>query len=578
MKKKFLFVFCAILIFSMVFAACTPNTGAQQLNMGYIPLPENPKTVTAGWTQEPDNIVPFYSNMTYAAWLAQFTLEGLAEWNENGDLVPDLAAEIPSQANGGLSADGLTLTWKLKPDLKWSDGESITSADVKFTWEQAMSPDNACIWKTGYNKISSIDTPDNLTVVIHFSELYPPWPTLFTQGPNNAGAILPKHILEGHTKLESDPYIHMPTVASGPFVISEWVAGDHLQMLPNPNFYGGRPKLDQVLIRFIPDPETALAALQSGDIDLYPDFSESDIETLNGLEPAIHTLVIPDVTWEHYFFNLGSTTPTPGFEFSTADKDGFCPFKDVRVRKAIILAINRQEIVDNLLGGKTTIGRSQWDNSVWVNENIPIDPYDPEKAKQLLDEAGYTDQNGDGIREGDCNGVLTTLSVVFNTTNKQIRQDIAVAVQSNLAAVGIEFKPEFYPGGTYFASFSDGGIHSTGAFDMGGYTTGFYPDPYPAGGDYACDIYSTAHPDGRNAYFLCDPQLVTLMEAVNASADPAVRKTALDAVQQYIYDQSYIIMMYMRATVDGYADRLLLGPFSAMSAPFWNTEVWDVKQ
>jgi peptide/nickel transport system substrate-binding protein len=577
MKKKFLFVFCAILIFSMVLAACTPTTGAQE-NKGYIPLPDNPKTLTGGWTQEPDNIVPYYTSMTYAVWIAQLTLVGLAEWDENGTLVPELAAEVPSMENGGLSADGLTLTWKLKPDLKWSDGEPLTSADIKFSWEQTMSPDNASLWKTGYNKIASIDTPDDLTAIIHFSELYPPWPTLFTQGPNNAGSILPKHILEGKTHLESDTFIHWPTVANGPFVITDWVAGDHLQLLPNPNFFSGRPKLDQILIRFIPDPETALAALQAGDIDFYPDFSESDIATLSGLEPTIHSLVVPDVTWEHYFFNFGSTTPTPGFDHSTADKDGFCPFKDVRVRKAIIYAINRQEIVDTLLDGKTTIGRSQWDNSSWVKEDLPVDEYNPDMAIQLLEEAGYTDQNGDGIREGDCNGVSTPLSIVFNTTNKQIRQDIAVAVQSYLAAVGIEFKPEFYPGGTYFASYTDGGIRATGAFDMGGYTTGFYPDPYPAGGDYACDINKADHPDGSNAYFLCDPQLVTLMEAVNASADPAVRKTALDAVQQYIYDNAYIIMMYMRATVYGYTDRTIFEPFGAMSQSFWHAELWDVKQ
>jgi peptide/nickel transport system substrate-binding protein len=533
--------------------------------------------VTGAWSQEPDNIVPYYTQMSYAIWITQLTLVGLGEWDENGAFAAELGAEAPSAENGGVSADGLTITWKLKECLFWSDGTPLTSADVKFTWESIMDPGNAVMSRVGYDKIASIETPDEQTAVIKFSELYPPWQTLFTQGPNNSGGILPKHILEGQTGLEGNAFIHQPTISSGPFIITEWVPGDHMTLLPNPNFYKGRPILDQVQIKFVPDPETALAALQTGDIDWYPDFSESDIETVGALEPVIHLMVKPGFDFEHYFFNLGTTTGVDGKGIS--DLDGFCPFKDIRVRKAITLGIDRQAFVDSLLAGKTIVPATQWPNSSWTNASLTPDAYNPTEAAALLDQAGYT-LGADGIRHGMCNGVDTKLSFNFETTTKQIRVDIALAVQSDLAKIGIEFKPIHTPAGTFFASYSDGGNMPLGKYDMAGYTTGFYPDVMTGVMDsYACStIPNAANPSGTNNYHLCDPALDDLMAAVNASADPAVRKVAIDAVQKYIFfDNYYVIMMYARANVYGIVDRFVPGPFGFASNMDWNAEVWDVK-
>jgi peptide/nickel transport system substrate-binding protein len=504
------------------------------------------------------------------------TLVGLGEWDDKGNFVAELAADVPTSANGGVSADGLTITWKLKPGLKWSDGKPLTSADIKFTWESVMDPANVPIQKTGYDKIASIETPDDTTVVIKFKELYPPWQTVFTQGPNNSGSILPKHILEGKTGLEKDPFIHWPTVASGPFVITDWVAGDHMTLLPNPNFYKGRAKLDQILIKFVPTPETALAALQTGDVDWYPDFSESDIPTVKGLEPKIHLLVKPGFDFEHYFFNLGTTAGVDGK--GKSDIDGFCPFKDVNVRKAITLGINRQAIADTLLNGATQVSATQWPNSTWTNASLVPDKYDPTAAETLLDAAGYK-KGADGIRAGQCDGKDVKLSFSFETTDKQIRVDAALAAQSDLKKIGIEFKPIHTPAGTFFASYSDGGNMATGKFDMAGYTTGFYPDPMTGVMDsFACGtVPSKENPSGVNNYHICDPKLDELMAAANASVDPAVRKTAVDALQKYIYDQYYVVMMYVRANVYGYTDRFVPGSFSFTSNMNWNAEVWDVK-
>jgi peptide/nickel transport system substrate-binding protein len=451
---------------------------------------------------------------------------------------------------------------------------------VVFTWESVMDPANTPASRTGYDKIESVTAVDELTVAIKFSELYPPWQTLFTQGPNNAGAIMPKHILEGKTALENDPEIHQPTVSSGPWIVTEWVAGDHMTLLPNPNFHNGRPILDQIQIKFLPESETILAALQTGDVDWYANFAESDMSTIAALEPNVHLIVEAGADFEHYFFNLGTTEGVDGKGIS--DYNGFCPFKDVNVRKAIIMGMDRFTIVDVLLEGNTIVPGHQWPNSEWDSGVEPY-PYDPEAAMALLDEAGYTDADGDGVREGECNGETVPLSFLFRTTNAPLRVDVATIVQQQLAEIGVDFRPEHLPAGTWFGTYGEGGplfapqADGSPGFDLGGYTTGFYPDPYVD--DFLCDNIPNAANGGAgdNAYHLCDPALDAMFLELNSTVDPAARKVTLAEIQQYIHDNAYVAVMYARANVYGHTDRFVPGPFGFFSNINWNSEVWDVK-
>ena len=592
MKRSMFLLVSLVALASLILAACGPaattvapatavihptNTPptfgcAAAIGTAPIPFPSGGKTVTVAFSQEPDLLSGLFSSMSFAQWITQSILVGLASWDANNNFVPELAVEVPTALNGGVSADGLTITWHLKPCLYWSDGQPLTSADVKFTWQVETDPGNAVYSRAGYDQIASIDTPNDTTVILHFSALYPGWQTLFTSGPNNQGSIQPMHLLQGKTALEKDPFTHWPTISSGPFVIIDWVAGDHLTMLPNPNYWKGLPKLNQIQIKFVPDPETAKAALKTGDVDFVPDFAESDLADLPALEPAIHTRVDAGPEFEHYFFNLG----VKGTGVGQSDYDGFCPFKNVDVRKAIMLGIDRQTIVDTLLFGKTTVPASLWPNSYWYNTNLTAYPYDPDQAKTLLENAGYTVDSKTGIRHGMCNGVDTILSFNFETTTKQLRIDMAVAVQGMLKDIGIEFKPIHTPSGTFFGNYASGADMATGLFDMAGYTTGFYPDPY-TDGMLCSSVVANQNQGGDNNYHICDPALDTLLKAVNASADPAVRKAAIDQVQQYMYDNVLVIPMYARANVMSYVDRFILPPTSVISGMMGDTFDWDVK-
>jgi peptide/nickel transport system substrate-binding protein len=347
-----------------------------------------------------------------------------------------------------------------------------------------------------------------------------------------------------------------------------------MTLLSNPNFYAGRAKLDQLQIRFIPDSARALSALKTGAVDWYPNFSEADISTINALEPDIHLLVVPGSNFEHYFFNLGRIDGVDGR--GKADNEGFCPFKDVRVRKAITLGIDRQTIIDTLLEGRSTVPISPWPNTGWTNTNMQVKGYDPEMATALLDEAGYT-AGLDGIREGNCTGKQMRLSFNFKTATDPIGIASAVAVQKDLAKIGVEFIPFQIPTNTFFGRYLDGGTLAAGNYDMGGYPTGFYPDPYT--NNFQCEAIPTAEkPNGLNWYHLCDPFLSDLMDSLLAMADPVERKAILDEAQIYIVENYYVIPMYTRANVFGYHDRFILGPNGPQSGLNWNAEVWDVKE
>ncbi len=587
MNRKIYILAAVLVLVSMALSSCggavTPTSAPVAPAATQPPATTAPaaiKSITLGFSQEPDNVIPSFSAMTYAVYVSQMTMAALGMWDDKNNFVPELATEVPTAANGGVSPDGLTITWHLKPDLKWSDGQPLTSADVKFTWQALTDKANTVVAMNGLDQVASVDTPDATTVVLHFTTLFAPWYTIFTQWGNGGTPILPQHILQGHTGLEKDPYIHMPTVTSGAWTISEWVAGDHMTLLPNPNFVLGKPKLDRIYIKFLPDPETTLAGMKNGDIDMSPDFTESDIPTITALEPAIHLDVKPGNFFDHYFFNLGITNSTvkdaSGKVIGNSDTPGFCPFQNVNVRKAIALGIDRFSIVKNLLYGKTTVPGDLWINSPW-DANLQPYPYDPTQAAQLLDAAGYK-VGSDGIRHGLCNGVDTRLSIDFQTTTKEIRKQMALAAQSDLAKIGIEFKPTHLTSTVFFGSYTDNGPLALGKYDMGDYATGFYPDPYPSTQDFLCEAVPTKDaPGGQNFYHICDPQLEQMFADSIKSADPTVRLPIYQKIQQYMYDNYLIIPIYAWSNMAAYSDRLVMGPWGSYGTWFWNTEVWDVK-
>ncbi len=593
MNRKLYVLLAVVMLASMVLSACggtaTPAATAAPATQAPAPQPpaatatSAPKIVTLAYSQEPDNLGSYFTQMSYAVWIDQLTLISLFKWDAKDNLIPDLAAEVPTQANGDISSDGLTITLKLKPNLKWSDGQPMTSKDILYTWQANVDPKNAVLSRAGWNQITGIDTPDDTTAVVHFSALYPPWPTLFAVGANTGSSLLPAHILQGKEGLEKDPESHLPTVFSGPFMVKEWVAGDHMTLVPNPNYWQGTPKLSQINIKFVPDPTTALAALKSGDADLVPDLAASDLPTLKQMSTDTSGKVVSRTDgsgdFEHLFFNLGTTAGKPdstGKAVGQSDVNGFCPFQDPNVRKAIALGMDRDTYIKTLLFGGAQNIATLWPNSIWNDTSLQPYPYDPTTAASLLDAAGYK-VGSDGIRAGTCNGKPVKFSIGLETTTKQIRQDYGAAIQADLKKIGIEVKTNFLPAGTFFGSYSEGADMPTGKFDMAIYTTGFYPDPW--NDNFLCaSVPSKANPSGDNNYHYCDPAYDTMWQAANATLDTATRQKDFIGIQEYMYNNYLVVPLYARPNVYGLSSRFVPGPGGNNGGFNWDAFDWDVTQ
>ncbi len=604
MNKKLYVLIGALMLASVVLSACGPAateapaanqapaetaapaagpTACAPAQPGWDPTKADTgaKGITIANSQEPDQSVGLFTGMSSAAITYQMFGIGPGKWDDKNNLIPYMATEIPSTDNGGVSADGLTVTWKLKPCVFWSDGEPITSKDFLYTWQAIVDPGNVPVSHFGYSQITGIDVPDAQTAVLHFKSLYPAWPTLFNLGWNNFGGLLPEHIFKGKTGLEKDPQVHQPTWAGGPFAIKEWVAGDHMTLVRNPNYFGTPAKLDFVNIKFLPDPEVALAALKTGDVD-QGYFAESDIQTIKALAPqGIQLRVDPTSDFEHLFFNLGITnsiaTEASGKVIGNSDVAGFCPFQDVDVRKAIVLGTDRLSFIKNYLKeDETSFIASLWPNSYWYNTALTPYAYDPTEAATLLDTAGYK-VGADGIRAGTCGGKPVKFSLGIETTPDQRRVDNILAIQSDLKKIGIDIKPYHIPGGTFFGSYTEGADLATGKFDMAIFATGFYPDPDAISSWDCADVTSKDNPGGGNLYHLCDPKLDDMFKQGLATADPAARKKVYDEIQQYMYDNVLMIPLYARAAIYGYSSRLVFPPSSGYSGFAWDMENFDVR-
>src|SRR5581483_10884721 len=232
----------------------------------------------------------------------------------------EIMSEYPTVANGDISADGLSYTYKIRQGAKWSDGQPITSKDILFTWQAVMNPKNTgIVSKSGYDQVDKIDTPDDNTAIVHFKTFYAPaLSTLFV-----SNGFLPEHLLGKLDTLDGEKsYLPGGTpVGAGPFMVKEWQGGDHITLVANPNYWRGKPKLDGINIKITPSRDAGNAALAAGDVDLVADEVEASIPDLDALAPKAKSFAVPSQDFEHYFFNLG-TKATGGVE-------GPAEFKDV---------------------------------------------------------------------------------------------------------------------------------------------------------------------------------------------------------------------------------------------------------
>ena len=317
------------------------------------------KVATFIWTQEFDTLNPIYTGMWFVS--ITFDIWNAPAWsfNNKDEPVPVLVTQMPSEANGGITDDGRTITLNLRDDIKWSDGEPITANDFVFTYNMIMDPANIVQSTYPYDSMASVTAADDQTVVLTFDDPFAPWMTLWRY-------LLPEHVLapvfEAEGTLDAAEWNLAPTVGAGPYVFAEWESGSFARFVRNENYFNAPPLIDEIFIRFVPDDASQTAALQTGDADLGTFIPYSDVPTLR--DAGVNVISVPSGYNEGWFFYFGD--------------NGNPALQDVNVRKAIALAFDREALSQDLLLGLTKPAASLWDNTPYGDPIITPYPFDPE--------------------------------------------------------------------------------------------------------------------------------------------------------------------------------------------------------
>jgi peptide/nickel transport system substrate-binding protein len=544
------------IILSLALAACAP------------PATQAPATAFSGtatitFVQEPDNLNPFYTQMWFSFITRDFWLKGLWSFDDNNEPVPELAAEIPSADNGGLSADGTSITVKLRDDVTWSDGQPVTAHDFVFTYEMIMADQNVVQSRYPYEDfVESVAAVDDQTLVINFNEPFAPWlTTLFTY-------VLPRHVLQpvfdAEGTLDNAAWNRAPTVGVGPFVFQEWESGSHLIFTANPNWVRP-PKLERVFIRIVPDDAAQEAAILAGDTDIGVFLSSDQIPTLEA-GGTVDVVAVSSGYDEAWFLNVNPDTAHPAM-------------LDVNVRKAIAMATDRFTIVRDLLNDEINpVNVTFWDGTApyGPNPNLAPYPYDPAQAQALLEAAGWTDSDGDGIRDKVIDGQKVDLRLRYVTNDRQLRQNVQAVVQQQWAQVGIGAELVNYSSDIYWNSYNDGGPQAQGLYDIAEYSSvGSFPDP-EASDNWLCDQISSAdNPDGINWQGYCNPRLDALLKRQAVTLDLDERIRLYHEIQQIMYDEVIYIGMWKDPDLWS-IHRRLQGVSLSGATPFWNVHAWSV--
>jgi len=503
-----------------------------------------------GSYEDLDTLNPILSIQQFVSDVSQMVYSGLIDYDDHGNAVPDVALVVPTEANGGISPDGRTITYHLRRGVKFSDGVPLTSADVKYTWQQIMNPNNNVGYRYPYDDVASIDTPDDATVVVHLKAPLAAFVTAFMCN-GTLGSIVPKHLLAQYADLNHVAFNTKP-IGSGPFVVERWEPGSLLTLRANPLYWRGPPKLHKILYRIIPNQNTLLMNVLAHDVDLYYDAPEVQFATLNKLN-GYRVTHVPNMNYEEIVFNCARS-----------------PFTDVRVRQAVAYAIDWQVLARDVYFGLDPPGMADTPPASWAyDQSVLPYPHDLSKARALLRAAGWiSDSSGAVVRNGQ--PLRVDMVTVAGITS---RAKVEELVQQDLRAVGIALDIHNYPADLIFASYGSGGILARGQFDLALYGwTYSYPDP----DDTVTLGPGDVPPHGDNYAHFVDAKIGAWQQAGQLSYDRTKRRPYYVLIQHRIHDVVPFHTIVWRSNFDAVnTDLQNFKPVPVVS-DFWNSWEWQI--
>lgn len=373
---------------------------------------------------EPSNLIPFLATDSASAEISHLIFNGLLKYDKNIQLTGDLAESWE------VTDSGLRVMFHLRKGVRWQDGALFTARDVKFTYEKLVDPATPTPYGGDFEKVKSLTILDDYTVEVIYKEPFSPGLASWTIG------IVPQHLLnkEDFTKTG---FSRNP-VGTGPYRLRKWVSGERIDLSANKDYFEGEPALLRYVYRIIPDQATNFLELQTGGLDL----------------SALTPLQFHRQTETPFFKKEYKKISYPSFSYAYIGYNLEDPFfSDVRVRRAIGMAIDKEEIIDVTLMGLGRVSTGPFLPGSWAyNPDVRVSEFDPASARRLLEEVGWKDTDGDGVLEKD--GRLFSFTLITNQGNDQ-RKMACEIVQNRLKSVGIEVKIQVVEWGTFLREFID---------------------------------------------------------------------------------------------------------------------------
>jgi peptide/nickel transport system substrate-binding protein len=523
------------------------------------------------WWQAPTLLNPHFAVGTKDQEASRIFYEPLAGWDEEGILVPILAAEIPDTENDGLSRDGLSVTWKLKPNVRWHDGQPLTADDLVFNWEYASDPATAAVTIATYNKVK-VEKVDQLTVRVRFSKPTAYWADAFVGA---RGMIIPKHLFDAYKGDKSrDAPSNLKPVGTGPYKFVSFNPGDLVTGALNPDYHEpNRPYFDTIEMKGGGDAVSAArAVLQTGEYDYAWNMQVED-EILQRLEKGGrgHVEINPGGAIEH--IQLNNTDPwteVDGERSSTKTKHPL--LSDPAVRQAMTLLVDRKSVQDYIYG-RTGIATGNFLNNPekYRSKNTKWE-FNVEKANQILDAAGWK-RGSDGVRAKDGK----KLSFVYQTSINAPRQKNQAIVKQACQKAGIEVELKSITASVYFSSdVANPDTYSKFYTDIQMYnTTMTEPDP----GFFMNQFVSTESAtkdnkwQGRNITRWKNEEYDKLFKEADSELDPVKRAALFIRMNDLVCTTPVLVPIVNRPKAQAVSNKLH-APGSGWDNDLWNLKDW----
>lgn len=534
--KRAICVFAAVL--ACVLTACSGGGGAHR-------AAGHPWTIpgTLRWAdgEDIDNLNPLLSTETLVNDLSAFTMGYFFVFDDTGKPVPSLCLEVPTKANHLISADGKSITFKLRHGVVWHDGQPFTSADVAFTVQTILDPKTNVLTRDGWDLIDRVDTPDPYTAIFRLKQPYAAFINRYFTPVGNP-AILPRHILQ-RQDVNHAAYNSLP-IGLGPFRYVRWTRANEVVMEAFPKWWGGRPKLQRVIFKIIPDANTMMTALQTHEIDAYVRVPTASYEQVEKIA-ATKTVAVDSTTYTHIDFNV--TNPI---------------LADPKVRQALARAIDVKLLWAKVYHHSGYLACTPISHLNWAYDpHAQCYSFDPAAAARDLQADGWV-MGSDGLRHKD--GRTLHFAFAGNTGNPGLDTTVLL-IQQWFKRIGAGVEYFRYPTDKLFASYAAGGIVATRHYDISSYAWSLPPDP-DLTNLIACSRIS---PKGQNYMGYCNPDVDTALSDALTNYDQGRRKLDYVIVQENLARDVPFIVLLQRTDHMTYNDDFRgLKPGPVMT--FWN--------